>query len=205
MPFKQITKDNRKLKSYDDNDINMYWSLCRELLDPINLAIDTAKRQVIMKNDEADDIHIEYENYINFESQKDGLYYSIQANAKRTKQYVLRVAAILSFFESKNIIDAKIMRNAIDICKYSLNQWLIYYNKGEKTDSEILFSWIKEQYKRGNKVILKSSINQNVRKVKTAQLRDAALKYLIEADYINIEEIGKREYISLTDKALENI
>ncbi|WP_252150801.1 hypothetical protein [Acinetobacter indicus] len=67
------------------------------------------------------------------------------------------------------------------------------------------FSWIKEQYKRGNKVILKSSINQNVRKVKTAQLRDAALKYLIEADYINIEEIGKREYISLTDKALENI
>lgn len=75
---------------------------------------------------------IEYENYINFESQKDGLYYSIQANAKRTKQYVLRVAAILSFFESKNIIDAKIMRNAIDICKYSLNQWLIYYNKGEK-------------------------------------------------------------------------
>ena len=70
------------------------------------------------------------------------------------------------------------MRNAIDICKYSLNQWLIYYNKGEKTDSEILFSWIKEQYKRGNKVILKSSINQNVRKVKTAQLRDAALKYL---------------------------
>lgn len=70
LPFKQITKDNRKLKSYDDNDINMYWSLCRELLDPINLAIDTAERQVIMKNDEADDIHIEYENYINFESQK---------------------------------------------------------------------------------------------------------------------------------------
>ena len=205
LPFKEITKNNRKLKSYDDNDINMYWSLCRELLDPINLAIDTAERQVIMKNDEADDIHIEYENYINFESQKDGLYYSIQANAKRTKQYVLRVAAILSFFESKNIIDAKIMRNAIDICKYSLNQWLIYYNKGEKTDSEILFSWIKEQYKRGNKVILKSSINQNVRKVKTAQLRDAALKYLIEADYINIEEIGKKEYISLTNKALENI
>lgn len=54
-------------------------------------------------------------------------------------------------------------------------------------------------------IILKSSINQNVRKVKTAQLRDAALKYLIEADYINIEEIGKREYISLTNKALENI
>jgi hypothetical protein len=79
----------------------MYWSLCRELLDPINLAIDTAKRQVIMKNDEADDIHIEYENYINFESQKDGLYYSIQANAKRTKQYVLRVAAILSFLNLK--------------------------------------------------------------------------------------------------------
>ena len=63
LPFKQITKDNRKLKSYNDNDndINMYWSLCRELLDPINLAIDTAERQVIMKNDEADDIHIEYE------------------------------------------------------------------------------------------------------------------------------------------------
>ncbi|MDV4229086.1 hypothetical protein MSC38_12475 [Acinetobacter baumannii] len=48
-------------------------------------------------------------------------------------------------------------------------------------------------------------MQQSLRKVKTAQLRDAALKYLIEADYINIEEIGKREYISLTNKALENI
>lgn len=85
------------------------------------------------------------------------------------------------------------MLNAIDICIYSLNQWIEYYDKTEKSQSDILLDWLKKQKEIK---ILKSSINQRAPKsLRNRVNRDAAIENLIDLGFIRIEKIGNSEYV----------
>ena len=196
-----ITKKDRELKPYEDPDLNAYWELCDKLMSDVPKVLDSSgnhSRKLILKDDAADDLHIQYENMIRMESQKDGKYHIIQANAKRTNQYVLRVAAILAFFEKSDVIDAHLMRNAIAIYQYSLDEWIKYYGKDQQSESEILLEWLVVQHKSGVKKVLKSSINQKAPKpLRNVKARDAALEHLIDTNHVKIENIGAKAYVVL--------
>ncbi|EMI7722668.1 hypothetical protein R7R82_001838, partial [Acinetobacter baumannii] len=115
------------------------------------------------------------------------------AYAKRTIQYVLRVATVLSFWERKEIIDDKTMNNAIDLCLFSLNEWVRYYNFSEKSHSKLLLEWLLSQKE---KKILKSSILQFAPiSLRNKFIRDNAIEYLIDTNMITIEKIGRSDYI----------
>ena len=108
----------------------------------------------------------------------------------------MRVAAILAYCSEVDYIDARIMQNAIDLCKYSLDEWLRYYGKMEKSDSELMLDWLKKQ---DSSKILKSAISTTVypKHLRSKNNRDAALSHLIDAEHIHIEQIGKKEYVVL--------
>lgn len=201
-----ITKRDRELKPCKDTDLNAYWELCDKLMSDVPKVLDSSgnhSRKLILKDDAADDLHIQYENMIRMESQKDGKYHIIQAYAKRTNQYVLRVAAILAFFEQSDVIDARLMRNAISICQYSLDEWMRYYGKASPSNSEILLEWLLAEYKLGNRKILKSSILQNgPTPTRNAKARDAALEHLIDTNHVMIEKIGAKAYAVLNPSIL---
>jgi hypothetical protein len=200
----QVTKQKRQMKPYHDPDIKAYWQLCEDLLTDIPpvLGDSSTSRYLIVKDDAADDVHIEYENFINQQSEPKAQYALIAAYAKRTKQYVLRVAAILAFFAQKTVIDAEVMTNAVKICTHSLNEWIRYYGTHETTDSEVLLEWL---LKQKTSRVLKSSINQNVRKLKTSQLRDAAINHLVDTGHISLAVLGKKEYVVLNPTIQKNV
>lgn len=196
-----ITRRDRDLKPYDDPDLKAFWELCDKLMSDVPKVLDNPdihRRKLIVKNEAADDLHIQYENMIRMQSQKDGKYHIIQAYAKRTNQYVLRVAAILAFFENSDVIDARLMSNAIAICQYSLDEWIRYYGKAPLSNSAILLKWLLAEFKKGNKKILKSSILQNgPDETRNAKARDAALEHLIDTNHAMIEKIGAKAYVVL--------
>ena len=196
-----ITKKDRTLKPYDDPDLKAYWELCDKLMGGVPKILDSPdchSRKLIVKDDAADDLHIQYENMIRVASQKSGKYHIIQAYAKRTNQYVLRVAAILAFLENSDVIDARLMRNAIALCQFSLDEWIRYYGKAPLSKSETLLKWLLAEFKKGNKKILKSSILQTgPDETRNAKARDAALEHLIDTNHVMIEKLGAKAYVVL--------
>ena len=197
LPHKQITMETRAIKPHEDEDLKNYWKLCEKILTTPYMkdrnTISNGGRILVKKTKDAERRHIDYENYIGTEVEENGKYYYIRAYANRTKQYVLRVATIFAFFEEKELIDEVIMLNAIDICIYSLNQWIEYYDKTEKSQSDILLDWLKKQKEIK---ILKSSINQRAPKsLRNKVNRDAAIENLIDLGFIRIEKIGNSEYV----------
>lgn len=197
LPHKQVTIETRAIKPHDDEDLQNYWQFCEKILTTPYMCdrytVSNDGRIIVKKTAAAEKRHIDYENYIGVEVEENGKYQYIRAYAKRTKQYVLRVATIFAFFEGKELIDEAVMMNAIDICIYSLNQWIQYYDKTDKSQSDILLDWLKKQKEIK---ILKSSINQRAPKPLRNKLnRDAAIENLIDLGYICIEKIGNSEYL----------
>lgn len=91
------------------------------------------------------------------------------------------------------------MQAAIDICKYSLNEWIRYYAKNEKSDSQLLLEWL---LKQNSSKILKSSISTNVnpKYLRKKTTRDDAIKHLLDSDCIAIEKIFNKEYVVLNPR-----
>ena len=78
-------------------------------------------------------------------------------------------------------------------CSSHQNQWIEYYDKTEKSQSDILLDWLKKQKEIK---ILKSSINQRAPKsLRNRVNRDAAIENLIDLGFIRIEKIGNSEYV----------
>ena len=199
LPHKQVTMEARAIKPHDDEDLQTYWMLCEKILISPYMGdrntISDEGRILVKKTEAAEKRHIDYENYIGIEVEENGKYQYIRAYANRTKQYVLRIATIFTLFEGKELIDEVIMMNAIDICVYSLSQWIEYYDKAEKSHSEILLDWLKKQKEIK---ILKSSINQRAPKLlRNKSNRDAAIENLIDLGFIRIEKIGNSEYVMM--------
>ena len=200
LQHREVTLEQQSIKPYDDEDLKAYWRFCEKMLTPPyfgnKLFVGDDGRVVITKCQDAERLHIQYQNHIGQEAGKGGKYEFIRAYALRTNQYVLRVAAILAYCSEVDYIDARIMQNAIDLCKYSLDEWLRYYGKMEKSDSELMLEWLKKQ---NSSKILKSAISTTVypKHLRSKNNRDAALNHLIDAEHIHIEQIGKKEYVVL--------
>ena len=200
LQHREVTLEQQSIKPYDDEDLKAYWKFCEKMLTTPyfgnKLFIGDDGRVIITKCQDAERLHIQYQNHIGQEAGKGGKYEFIRAYALRTNQYVLRVAAILAYCSEVDYIDARIMQNAIDLCKYSLDEWLRYYGKMEKSDSELMLDWLKKQ---DSSKILKSAISTTVypKHLRSKNNRDAALSHLIDAEHIHIEQIGKKEYVVL--------
>lgn len=200
LQHREVTLEQQSIKPYDDEDLKAYWQFCEKMLTTPyfgnKLFVGDDGRVIITKCQDAERLHIQYQNHIGQEVGKGGKYEFIRAYALRTNQYVLRVAAILAYCTEVDYIDARIMQNAIDLCKYSLDEWLRYYGKAEKSDSELMLEWLKKQ---DSLKILKSAISTTVypKHLRSKNNRDAALSHLIDAEYIHIEQIGKKEYVVL--------
>lgn len=200
LQHREVTLEQQSIKPYDDEDLKAYWKFCEKMLTTPyfgnKLFIGDDGRVIIAKCQDAERVHIQYQNHIGQEVGKGGKYEFIRAYALRTNQYVLRVAAILAYCSEVDYIDARIMQNAIDLCKYSLDEWLRYYGKMEKSDSELMLDWLKKQ---DSSKLLKSAISTTVypKHLRSKNSRDAALNHLIDAEHIHIEQIGKKEYVVL--------
>ncbi|WP_252726731.1 DUF3987 domain-containing protein [Acinetobacter sp. A1] len=200
LQHREVTLEQQSIKPYDDEDLKAYWKFCEKMLTTPyfgnKLFVGDDGRVIITKCQDAERLHIQYQNHIGQEVGKGGKYEFIRAYALRTNQYVLRVAAILAYCSEVDYIDARIMQNAIDLCKYSLDEWLRYYGKAEKSDSELMLEWLKKQ---DSSKILKSAISTTVypKHLRSKNNRDAALNHLIDAEHIHIEQIGKKEYVVL--------
>ncbi|HCG3443176.1 TPA: DUF3987 domain-containing protein [Acinetobacter baumannii] len=193
LPYHDISWESYVMKSFDDEDIKAYWDFCEKIVNERIVNKFGNERFLIKKSESAEKKHFDYQSYILREVDKNGKYTYIRAYAKRTIQYVLRVATVLSFWERKEIIDDKTMNNAIDLCLFSLNEWVRYYNFSEKSHSKLLLEWL---LSLKEKKILKSSILQFAPiSLRNKFIRDNAIEYLIDTNMITIEKIGRSDYI----------
>ena len=172
---------------YEDEDLVNYWNKCKSLLSNLK---KNSVRGVMLYNENATQKHLSFENYINYHCLPGGKYAEISSYAKRSKQYVWRVASILAFIDDKKVIDGTIMNNAMNICYYSLNQWLKYYAK-QNSDSDILYNWLVKKRNEGQERVLISSITQYApNPLRVAKKRDEAILHLIQSGkIIKIDQI----------------
>lgn len=203
LSFKEITLQDRLIKADEDEKIIEFYKLCERLKlfnSKINNLAEKGNRFIFEKSEEAHVLHIEFENFINKSCTEGGKYSSIRPYAKRSIQYSLRIAAVLAYFsEDLDEINTTIMQAAIDICIYSLNEWIRYYAKNEKSDSQLLLEWL---LKQNSSKILKSSISTNVnpKYLRKKTTRDDAIKHLLDSDCIAIEKIFNKEYVVLNPR-----
>lgn len=198
LPHRTITLESKRIKPYDDQDLIAYWEFCRrKLLDSNQYSSLNSKQLfIIKKTEEAELKHIEYENYIGEEVATGRKYSFIRPYARRTTQYVLRVAAVLAYASDLREINAEIMSNAIDLCKYSLNQWVKYYTADDKANSEELLKWLCKQPL--DKILKSDILQEGPKKFRNATERDKALDYLEQINQVSIQKIDGKDYVILS-------
>ena len=199
LPIRKVTKEMRRIIASEDSAIIAFNELSERLKYPPHTEINPFSdgRTQFLKDDEADALHINFENYIKAAADKGGKYHIIRPNALRMIQYSLRVATVLTYFTPElHSIDAKTMQGAIDLCTYSLDEWIRYYGKDEEADSDQMLKWLLKQ--KSSKV-LKSSISTHATpaKLRNKNIRDDVLTSLSDCNYVQIEKIGGKDYVVL--------
>lgn len=204
LPVRKVTKELRRIKASEDVAIIAFNKLLERLKYPLHTETNpfSDDRTLFFKDDAADTLHIDFENFINTAADEGGKYHSIRPNALRMIQYSLRVATVLAYFTPKlDFIDVKTMQGAIDLCTYSLDEWIRYYGKEEETDSDLMLKWLLKQ-KSGK--ILKSSISTHATpsKLRKRDIREDVLTNLCDCNYVQIEKIGGKNYVVLNPSLL---
>ena len=199
LPIRKVTKEMRRIIASEDSAIIAFNELSERLKYPPHTEINpfSEGRTQFLKDDEADALHIDFENYIKEAADKGGKYHIIRPNALRMIQYSLRVATVLTYFTPElDSIDAKTMQGAIDLCTYSLDEWIRYYGKDEETDSDHMLKWLLKQ--KSSKV-LKSSISTHAtpQKLRNKNIRDDVLTTLCDCNYARLEKLGGKDYVVL--------
>lgn len=201
---RKVTKEMRCIIASEDSAIIAFNELSERLKYPPHTEIDylSGGSTQFLKDDEADALHIEFENRIKEAADKGGKYHSIRPNALRMIQYSLRVATALAYFIPElNRIDAKTMQGAIDLCTYSLDEWIRYYGKEEETNSDLMLKWL---LKQKSEKVLKSSISTHATpsKLRKKDIREDVLTNLCDCNYVQIEKIGGKDYVVLNPSLL---
>lgn len=192
--YKKSINDSLDIKK--DFDYLKYQSNCKDLIVKGQIS---NKISVINYNQEALEVFVDYDNFIRQECLENGTYSEISAYAKRSRQYVWRVATILAYISNCDI-NMHIMKSAVNIFKFSLSEWLKYYGCDDDKVGYILLKWLKKEKMRGKVQVLVSSINQVGPEVlRNARTRDEAIQFLEELKLIEcIKDSKKRnKYVSL--------
>lgn len=199
LPMREVTKEMRRIVASEDAAIIAFNDLCERLKYPPNKehAPLNDDRILFLKDSDADTLHIDFENHIKAAAGKGGKYHSIRPNALRMIQYSLRVATVLAYFNSElDCIDANTMQGAIDLCTYSLDEWIRYYSKDDETDSDLMLKWLVKQKEAK---VLKSSISTHAtpQKLRNKNIRDDVLTTLCDCNYARLEKLGGKDYVVL--------
>lgn len=197
LPPREVTKELRRIKASDDIAIIAFNELSKRLKYPLHKEGKSfgSSRILFLKDDAAETLHVAFENFINNEAKEGGKYHSIRPNALRMIQYSLRVATVLAYFTPElDCIDANTMQGAINLCTYSLDEWIRYYSKDEETDSDLMLKWL---LKQKSEKILKSSISTHATpaKLRNKNIRNDIVKTLCDCNYVRIEKINGKEYV----------
>lgn len=204
LPTREVTKELRRIKASEDIAIIAFNELSKQLKYPLHKKTNSlnSNRILFLKDDAAETLHVAFENFISKEAQEGGKYHSIRPNALRMIQYSLRVATVLAYFTPKlDCIDANTMQGAINLCTYSLDEWIRYYSKDEETDCDLMLKWLLKQ-KSGK--VLKSCLSTHATpsRLRTKSIRDDVLTNLCDCNYVKIEKIAGKDYVVLNPTLL---
>lgn len=201
-----LTEEDMDINIMDDIRLKQYYAQCQKLLgdwiQPLGkVSNQDYERKLIGINKEARELWRNIFNFFEIESGK-GLYKNHRAFASRAGELVIRLSATLAAFEECNEINIQHMCCAEKIVKYSLEEW-INYNQNEVSDAEMILAWLVKRKTEFPKMeILKSSINQHLKKFSPA-LRDETLKYLVEADLVREMTIDGKSVIEVNPHYLK--
>ena len=129
-----------------------YWARCADLGSRPQ-AIDTEtgeiKAPVLELSGSALEVWLQFYNEIESELSALGKYANLRPFASRSGEIVRRIAAVLAFFEGLAAIDGPCMTRAVDLARYSLNEWS-RYTDSEAVDPKLsqaiaLMEWLKEK------------------------------------------------------------
>ena len=147
-----LTAEKLSRKAYSDPRLQRYWARCADLGSRPQ-AIDTEtgeiKAPVLELSGSALEVWLQFYNEIESELSALGKYANLRPFASRSGEIVRRIAAVLAFFEGLAAIDGPCMTRAVDLARYSLNEWS-RYTDSEAVDPKLsqaiaLMEWLKEK------------------------------------------------------------
>ncbi|MCJ8146623.1 YfjI family protein [Acinetobacter sp. A3.8] len=193
---------NKTRHTNKDPRLIAYWQRCTELLPLFDyerksqqIDSDTPARPIIPMSDEANTVELDFYNECERLQAKGKRYEYIQPFASRAPQLARRLATVLAYFEVQSIITGEIMQSACEVLRHSLSEWLRYAEVEtlKKSDAQELLDWL---LKQNEEKILKSSIRQYApSKFRNGVIYNEILTHLIDANYIQIEQINNKDYI----------
>ncbi len=147
-----LTAEKLSRKAYSDPRLQRYWARCTELgnlpqaIDPETGEI---KPPVLELSDSALEVWISFYNEVENELSALGKFANLKPFANRSGEISRRIAAVLAFFEGLDSIDDTCMTRAVELARYSLNEWS-RYTDADVVDPKIsqaiaLMEWLQEK------------------------------------------------------------
>ena len=147
-----LTAEKLSCKAYSDPRLQRYWARCTDLGNQPQ-AIDTEtgeiKPPVLELTDSALDVWLSFYNEVENELSTLGKFANLKPFASRSGEITRRIAAVLAFFEGLDSIDGTCMARAVELVRYSLNEWS-RYTDADVVDPKIsqaiaLMEWLQEK------------------------------------------------------------
>lgn len=122
--------ERRKSGAYERPEMQNFWSRCEEILATKMYVNDLNENEPPAL--ELDDLAIIFwaESWNDLEklTAPNGKYHCIKEIASRVSDNALRLSALFALYKNQNVIDLSTYRDAYEICRYSLEEWLRYFN-----------------------------------------------------------------------------
>lgn len=187
----------------DDERISTYWKRCDDLLirreNNNDNQSEVKERLMMPMSGDAKTEWVIYYNQIESELKANGKYASIKSFGSRAGEIIIRLATVLAFFDEATIVMKSHIVSAAKVILHSLNEWLNYDQKHVTvSNSENILNWLIREFKNGREKVLKSSLNQNIRSIKNARVRDEALQPLFDSYNVFLQKVDGKEYVVLS-------
>ncbi|AUX86939.1 hypothetical protein C3F34_13445 [Acinetobacter sp. ACNIH2] len=198
--------DQKELSKNIKEDLRMltYWEQCKKLLrddTASDLKESDTERGRLAMTSEAKSLWIRFYNKIEVELKQQGKYSHIKSYGSRAGEIMIRLATVFAFFEERVVVEKADIYSAAMIIMHSLNEWANYDQKHVvHSKSDDILNWLIREYKNGEDKVLKSTLNQYIRSIKSARIRDEALQPLIDTHCVFIEKFENKEYVLLNPK-----
>ncbi|MFN3072653.1 DUF3987 domain-containing protein [Acinetobacter sp. TY2] len=189
-----------------DHRLIAYWTRCEYLLDDCPQIKPEYElhngRYVLSMNDGAREIDAAFYNIFEELQAKGQRYEFLQAFASRASQLARRLATVFAYFEGLQCIDAKILKGACEVIKYSLNEWSMYADIEIKAESEAerLVKWligkcVQQKTDRLTYSYMQTSCPRPMQKNKN--LLEMIIQQLEDSNYLKVEILNKKRLVVL--------
>lgn len=189
-----------------DHRLIAYWTRCEYLLDDCPQIKPEYElhngRYVLSMDDAAREIDAAFYNIFEELQAKGQRYEFLQAFASRASQLARRLATVFAYFEGLQCIDAKILKGACEVIKYSLNEWSMYADIEIKAESEAerLIKWligkcVQQKTDRLTYSYMQTSCPRPMQKNKN--LLEMIIQQLEDSNYLKVEMLNKKRLVVL--------